>query len=76
MEAIGHLDGVRGAAPHTLRVRPMPVAGDDPNVRMGGEPGGDGIGGAHPEDIDNPEALQVDENRPVVEGQLISARES
>jgi hypothetical protein len=43
---------------------------------MGGQPGGHRIGCAHWEDVHDLPTLQIHQDRPIVEGQLISARES
>jgi hypothetical protein len=66
MKAIGHLRGVRRATTDGIGIRPVAIAADDHNPGMRGEPGRHRLGGAHPEDIDDPAAGQVDENRPVV----------
>jgi hypothetical protein len=76
MKAIGDLRGLRRAAPSALGVRAVAIAADDRDTRMRGEPGRDRIGRAHREDIHDATPLQIDEDRPEVEGQLISARES
>ncbi|MEP7307484.1 MAG: hypothetical protein ABJA98_18420 [Acidobacteriota bacterium] len=63
METIRHLPCLWRATAHTVRVRPVPIAADDPNRGMGGEPFGHGIGGADCQDIHDPTFLQIHENR-------------
>jgi hypothetical protein len=59
MKPVGDLLGLRCAAAHALGVRAMPIATDDPNVRVFSEPRRDRIGGAHPEDIHYRASLQI-----------------
>ena len=76
MEAIRNLGGLRRATAYGLGIRAVPIAADDHDVGMGGQPRRHRIGRAHREDVHDLPTLQIHEDRPVMEGQLISARES
>ncbi len=66
MEAIGDLGGLRRAAANRLGIRAVPIAADDHDVGMGGQPRRHRIGRAHREDVHDPPPLQIHEDRPVV----------
>jgi hypothetical protein len=76
MEAIGDLGGLWSAAAYRLGIRAVPIAADDHDVGMGDQPRRHRIGRAHREDVHDLSTLQIHQDRPVMEGQLISARES
>ena len=63
MKAIRDLCRLRRAAPPAFGVRAVAIAADDRDAGMRGEPGRDGVGRAHREDIHDATPLQVDEDR-------------
>lgn len=75
MPAVGDLQGVRGGFLDGAGVGGGPVAADDLDAGVGGEPGREGLGGAVGQDIDGTAGFDVDQEGAVsataAEGELI-----
>jgi hypothetical protein len=67
MKVVGDLPRLRRARAYALRVEPASVTADDLDLGTLLEPFRCALSGAGPQHIDDGPALQVDDNRPLVE---------
>jgi hypothetical protein len=68
MPAIGDVDRFGRALPCALGIHICPVSGDDLNAGMVAQPSGESLGLAIRQQVDDPVALEVDENGSIAAG--------